>query len=852
MNLNSTFSAGFRHESALSEFGNIDFQINASGADWNGMEFNDSYANISVRNDSLQVKQHFVRSDDIALETSLSGKMSRGKLEMAINEFMVGSPDYNWRAENRPLITYTEDNRLTLDRFRLTSDNDLVEINGTFSSSHEDSVQYRLENFDLSRVSDLIGGRITFSGITNGDFVTRSLLDAPTIQGQIEVDNGRILDRVIGDVSLNSVYNPDEDRFDTDLLIYTDPEKYGDYLEENDGNGHDLRFTGYFKVPEYEEDDFLYFDADLRQIDMWIVTFIAPVVVIDMEGSSSGTGFVRASPSDYDFEGTFDITDVYGVPFFTNVGYNLNGELIFNREDGLLFNDIRLEDRNGGTGTLFGQVDLDDFSPESFLDLTLDMNNLEFMNNPPDPDVPFYSNLYGTGQARITGSNFSPFLRSVSTINLTSDSRISIPLEEEIEFEQDRRFIQFVDSFDLSLLEQRSRERDEAGGNGNGEEEELTFIERFTMDLSFAANDPINVRLIFDPVTNEILNSNGTGQMRLLLEDQDLSMFGRYNIQSGDYQFVSGDIFTRRFTLQEGGSISWQGDLIDAGLNVTAVYRARPNISSLLSTQAAAQQDTGQRIPVELVLQIGGTITEVENDFFFRVPTGVEGTLDPTIATQINNLNQNEELKLIQATSILLSGNFLPYSDAQGLGLGEGITGTSAVVNPLLSSQVINPLLSDQINSLLRSDITFDIDLNLTAFNEVDLGVALRLFDDRVILRREGQITGEQSDIGDLGATYRINRIFSLTAFHRQDPTLSYTSGVETRQSQQMNGMGLEAQVQFNTWQGFRQRMSAAIRGMFGLRRDDDESESEREAEEPATVAGNQNIIRIENISIDE
>lgn len=853
-NLNTTFSAGFRHGLSISEFGQIDLQTNVTDAEWDGMEFKESYANLSVRNDSLQVKQHFVRSDDNALESALNGKLSRGKLEMVINEFVVGSPDYRWVTENTPRVTYTEDGRLTLESFRLTSDNDLVEIDGTFSSSYDDSVSYRLENFDLSRVSDLIGGRIEFSGITNGEFVTRSLTDAPTFQGEITVDDGRILDRVIGDVSLNSIYNSEEDRFDTDVRVYTDPDRYADYLEENDGIGHDLQFTGYFKVPETDDDDFLYFDADLREIDMWIVTFIAPMIVLDMEGSSSGTGFLRASPTDYDFEGVFDITDVHAVPFFTNVVYNLNGELIFNRADGLLFNDIRLDDRHGGTGTLYGQVDLDDFSPETFLDLTLDMNNLEFMDNPPDPDVPFYANLFGTGQARITGSNFSPFLRSVSTINLTSDSRISIPLEEEIEFEQDRRFIQFVDSFDLSLLEQRIREREEAGTNGN-EEEELTFVERFTMDLSFAANDPMNVRLIFDPVTNEILNSNGTGQMRILLEDQDLSMFGRYNIQSGDYQFVSGDIFTRRFTLQEGGSISWQGDLIDAGLNVTAVYRARPNISSLLATQAATQQDTGQRIPVELVLQIGGTITEVENDFFFRVPTGVEGTLDPTIATQINNLNQNEELKLIQATSILLSGNFLPYSEAQGLGLGEGITGTSALVTPLLSSQVINPLLSDQINSLLRSDITFDIDLNLTAFNEVDLGVALRLFDDRVILRREGQVTGEQSDIGDLGATYRINRIFSLTAFHRQDPTLSYTSGVETRQSQQMNGLGLEAQVQFNTWQGFRERMGGAIRGMFGIRRDEDEESEEdtdRETDEPATVAGQQQIIRIENISINE
>jgi translocation and assembly module TamB len=97
----------------------------------------------------------------------------------------------------------------------------------------------------------------------------------------------------------------------------------------------------------------------------------------------------------------------------------------------------------------------------------------------------------------------------------------------------------------------------------------------------------------------------------------------------------------------------------------------------------------------------------------------------------------------------------------------------------LITSQVINPLLSDQINSLLRSDMSLDIDFNLTTLNEIDLGVALRLYDDRLILRRDGVITGEYSDIGDLGATYRINRVFAVTAFHRQDPTLTSSSAAE-------------------------------------------------------------------------
>ena len=830
-NLNSSLTLNLRRNQPLREFSLIDFQVNTSSALVSDMNFTESFLNLTTRNDFIELDQQLVRDDSVRVSSSVTGMLSQGLIEMQIERFELGSDVYSWATRGRPLLQLRANRVLTVNDLALTSDDDLIEIDGTFSSDPEDAVQYRISNLDLSRISNLIGGRVSFSGFMNGEFTTRSLTQIPSVQGNVRIEETRVNGRLVGDLSLSSNLNPDDQRFDTEIRVFTNPERYSGYIRSNDGIGQDIRLNGYFRLPDDAEpdEDLFYFDADLRQIDMWIVPVIVPNIITDMEGSADGSGFIRGNREDFDFEATFDISDVYGVPAFTNVEYMVNGVLDFNKSEGLLFRSLQLSDNFGGTGELTGQVDLDDFSPTTFINLNLELNNLQFMNNPYDPDIPFYGELYGTGQAQITGTNFSPYLRTPSAVTLSPNSRISIPLEEQTEFEQDRRFIQFVDSFE-EALQRRSADAD-GNGNGNAEEvlDDLTFTERFTMDLQFNAPNPLGVELIFDRVTNDVLSANGTGQIRLLLEDQDVSMFGRFNIEGGDYQFVSGDIFTRRFTLEEGGTISWQGDLIDASLNVTAVYRARPSISSLLGSTGT--QQVGQRIPIELVLQIGGTISAVENNFFFRVPTGIEGTLDPALATQINSLNQNEEEKLIQATSILLSGNFLPSSQAQGLGL-EGISGTAAVVNPLLTSQVINPLLSNQINSLLRSDITFDIDLNLTAFDEVDLGVALRLFDDRVILRREGQITGEQSDIGDLGATYRINRTFSITAFHRQDPTLIAREGNTASgntQTQEMNGVGVEARFQFNTWKDFGRNISEGFRKFFGIQR---KEESETESDE--------------------
>jgi translocation and assembly module TamB len=838
--MSANFTTSLRYAEKFRDYGTMDIQLNADNYRYNNFQFRNGYVNTSMRSDSIMV-QHSSRGmeDEVNLNLNVFSRLNPGDVVIEIRDFMFGSDTYAWRTEHTPVITLFQDRSLLLENVNIISDEERIEINGTFSSSEEDRVEYLVRNLNLQRISELIGGRVRFAGTADGDFYTTTLTQIPTFEGNLNVKRFMLEERLVGDVRINSQYSTSEDRFNTSISVLTDPDRYPDYFAENDSIGHNLRFDGYFKTPDLDnpDEEFFSFDADLREIDMWIVTVIVPQIVTEMEGRSSGTGYIRGSLTDYDFSAEFDIQDVMGVPFFVNVPYNISGTLLFDRFDGLIFEDIRLRDPQGGTGILTGTVDLDDFSDYTYLDLTLDLNNLLFMNNPYDPDVPFYANARGTGQARITGSNFDPYLRTTQPIAISQGSRISVPVVDDAELQQSYSFIQFVDSFDWRTF---SDENILNGRNGDGtpfqfDPEALTFVERFTLDLQFIAEQPVNFRLIFDRVTNEILSASGTGQIRLSLEDENFSIFGRMNISGGDYQFVAGDIISRRFQLVEGGSIIWEGDPANARLNVNATYRARPDLTALVSSGAREMQG-GQRFPVDLVLHIGGTLSELENDFYFQIPSSIEGTLDPTLLTQVNALNRNEEEKIIQATSILLSGNFIPLTIASteggtGMALRETLTGGAVVVNPLITSQVINPLLSDQINSLLRSDMSLDIDFNLTTLNEIDLGVALRLYDDRLILRRDGVITGEYSDIGDLGATYRINRIFAVTAFHRQDPTLTSASAAEVRQVQEMNGLGLEAQFQFNTWQELKQRFTRAISRLFGRKeREEDDSEDDGEA----------------------
>lgn len=839
-------TGGFRRNVRLKEFSNLQVQANSSTIDYdfiNGKRFT-LLANF--RQDSLEITTSVVdMSDGASLALSGRGRLLNDALTFNIREFNLGTEAYKWVSRGVPALTYRSDEKLILQDLVFENEDQLLQLNGTFSSSPEDSVNYDVRSINLAEISNIVGGRLSFGGILDGTFTTRTLTSVPTVYGDVDIETLSFGGSLVGDLNLLSEYNSELDRFDTNITISTDSTKYPEYFDNTGRKGQQFNIDGYVLAPtdgRFPEADSLYkFDVDFENIDLWILPLIGPKVFAEGSGLAHGSGIIWGNTETYDFNADFMVgaqDAAYLRPQFLDTYYYAQGEITFNRADGLNFKDIYLIDPSGGSAILSGYYDFNDFVPVDSMNISLEMDEFQFLNSSFDPSAAFFGTAYGSSTVTISGTNFDPVLRTEEPMRISDFSEISIPLLEETEFDEDNRFIRFVDSFDDVDLEGGSfRARSGNRANGNGEEAQpevdLSFAERFTLDLQFEAADPMTVRLIFDPVTGDIVTAEGTGRMRILLEDEQVSMFGRFDIQGGRYQFVSGDIITRRLELESGGSIVWEGDPGNARLDLNAIYSARPDITTLSNT-GTRDPENSQRVPVDLVLNITGTLSSIENNFFFRLPDTFESQQNSTLSTQIASINRDEDLKLLQAANFMIMGNFIPMSSSgqtQNNFFGENISGSAAVLNPLLSSQVINPLLSNQVNSLLNSDLSsLDVDFNLNTYNQVDLGVALRLYNDKLILRREGQITGRQSNIGDLGATYRINRTFAMTAFHRQDLTFGTLSSTEqSQQSQDINGVGLEAKVSFNTWDEFFKRLFSPFRKLFGSKEKEEETEQNQE-----------------------
>ncbi|MCC5933080.1 MAG: translocation/assembly module TamB domain-containing protein [Balneolales bacterium] len=786
----------------------------------NGQQLRDASLMLDMYDEAF-VLQHLrlVTGDDVMLGAMASAVFTNRDVDIRLMDFFVGDEAYTWSNIRQTPIRIFDGGQIFVDRLEFGNQEERFIIEGTFSEDPDDVVYYNISGLQLERISALINRRVSFSGTLDGSFETRTIGSDPGFRGGFQVDRLRLNERLVGDITFNSSFNALLERFDTILTVQAQPD---DISEEEAGGPFftddlvvkDVVVEGFFNTLASARETGVYasFDVRLNEIDLWVLPLIVSNVFEEVEGRARGNGVFEWGEEGMYFDSRFELIDIELVPVFLMTRLVLNGNIDFSSERGVEINNVRVRDTRNGRGTLSGVVDLNNFTGPTLFNLQLQMNNLTFLNNQAGPDVPFFGRGQGTGIVRLSGSNDDPFISTPQPIVMSGNSIISIPISTDQSVEGGTRFIQFVDEFDFSRL--FLPPDPENGGNGqNGREVNLTFMEKFGLDLQFVANDNMTVRLIFDEVTSEILSARGTGRIRLGLQDEVFQVFGSFDVASGDYLFVGGDIFSRRFTLRDGGTITWDGDPINAMIDVSASYRARPNINVL--RPGTTIDDVPVRIPVDLVLVITGTLDSIENDFFFEFPTGTDITQIAAIQAALDN----EDTKLLQATSILLSGNFVPLDSE-----------LNSVFANQFGAQGLSMLLSSQISSLLNSNISnLDIDLNLTGFDEADLGIALRLFDDRLTVRREGTVTGPDSHWGDFDVTYRFNRYFSIEAFLRRESLLPSAISVGRDQNDEVYGIGLEARVQFNTWGELRDRIWGSVRRLFGLRDADESAASEND-----------------------
>lgn len=273
-------------------------------------------------------------------------------------------------------------------------------------------------------------------------------------------------------------------------------------------------------------------------------------------------------------------------------------------------------------------------------------------------------------------------------------------------------------------------------------------------------------------------------------------MVGDYVISEGDYLFTLGNILNKRFTVEDGGTITWNGDIDAAILNIRAIYRAKASLSAIFNEDLFPELK--ERLPVECVLNLSGKLLNPAVKFEILLPTADDRTRE-YLRTAIDT---EEELSK-QFLYLLVMNSF--YPDPTLFNASSASTQTEMLGAQSVGVTTTTEMLSNQFSNWL-SQISNDFDIgfnyrpgNLITNQEVEVALSTQLLNDKVTLNGNVDVGGKQSNTkysnisGEFTIELKLTDMLRLKAFNRSNNNLFYKSNPYTQ------GVGIFYRRDFDT-----------------------------------------------------
>jgi hypothetical protein len=275
-------------------------------------------------------------------------------------------------------------------------------------------------------------------------------------------------------------------------------------------------------------------------------------------------------------------------------------------------------------------------------------------------------------------------------------------------------------------------------------------------------------------------------------------MYGDYRISEGSYLFTLQNIVNKLFEIEDGSTIQWTGQPMDARLDINAVYKLRASLQPLLASTTL--ENVTRAVPVECIINLTDRLSNPSVLFDIKVPNA-----DAEIQAAVANLLNNQQSIATQFMYLLVSGSF--YSD-QSSSSSMGANASAMTGFELLSNQLSNWLSSDDYNIVLRyrprSELTSD---------EIDFGFSKSLVNNRLLVELEGNYMVDNKMKANSNMSNFMGEAY-ITWLIDQAGTLKLKGFTQTidrfdeNQGLQETGLGIYYKEDFNNWADLKRRVS--------------------------------------------
>ncbi|WP_400193017.1 translocation/assembly module TamB domain-containing protein [Hymenobacter sp. B81] len=585
-------------------------------------------------------------------------------------------------------------------------------------------LQVQIGNFDLYAIGRAAGLQDSLIGGTlNGQAVAYNLgRPGQAFTADLTLTQLAYNKFILGDVRAQAVNNV-ADRYDLTAQ-----------LSSQDGN--DVRVQGY-----YQTSGAIDVTTNIARLNLKTVEPFSAGQIRETSGALTGQLTIR---------GTTAAPQLRGAVRFQEAGFTLSQlgapfrvsdeELVLN-ERGLHFNDFAIIDSLGSEAVVNGYIiparDLAQVG-QYRLDLTAVTNNFLAVQSTRRDNPLYYGKLFVDSDSRVSGDLNRPVVRTRATVADGSDLTVVVPTDDPVAVEREG-IVVFIDKDapkpDSALLAQV--EVDSAAvATGYDVRATITVTDRtpFTIVIDEAAGDNLRVRA--EGTLNAVLDERGAQ-----------SLTGRLGVTEGQYQLSLYDLAERKFDIEPGSFILWNGDPFNAQVSVTAIYRVRAVAADLIANQLDAGSEISNlarnRLPFEVLLKVTDELLKPTIGFDIRVPENTTSPVAEPVRAKLEQLRQPSEQNELnkQVFALLALNRFIADNPLKSTAAPGGL-----VENQLRGSA--SQVLTDQLNNLTGEYLAgIGLELGVDSYaavsgtgqqyNQTDLNVAVRrqLFNDRLSVR---------------------------------------------------------------------------------------------------------------------
>jgi hypothetical protein len=461
---------------------------------------------------------------------------------------------------------------------------------------------------------------------------------------------------------------------------------------------------------------------------------------------------VEGTTVDPQYEGDFNFNEAVFTLSTFNSRFKLSDELISVDNTGVYLNNFSITDTDNNNFTIDGEVLTEDMANPTF-NLALHAENFQALNSTREDNDLFYGILNFNSDINVTGDVNQPVVNGKIRINDVSDLTFIIP-ETQLDIVERDGVVLFVDRENPNdILTKR--------------EDEQTASELTGVDLSAIIEVEPNAvfNVIVDESSGDNLQLGGEANLSVDMDPNGrITLSGKYEVNKGHYEMSLYNLVSRRFEIDEGSTVTWAGDPMDAMLDIRAIYRVETSASELMASQVSgADADVTsqfrQELPFLVYLNVNGDLLRPLISFGLDMPEDQQGAIGGNVYTRIQQVNAQEDELNKQVFSLLVLNRFFPATGSDGSGGGTSAMARSSV------SQMLSGQLNQFSNSLFGgSGLELDFDLDSfqdyqegTGRDRTQLNVNAKqsLFNDRLVVQ-----VGSQMDVEGSSSESEGNPVF--------------------------------------------------------------------------------------------